>query len=149
MRLTELKIKLKHLAAEQRIIRQEEHKLKRRAKRIDPAYSDGTRGRVLGELASLQMHRRGTTPTTGVRATIRANHLAYNFLRGKRYKETENHTTTPEWIMKLGVIPEAARVVVRFSGTEMSPKQVQEILLRWMQYDAAQMQDRLFPVKAA
>lgn len=69
-----LKVKLKSLAAEARIIRQEEARNKHMR---------------LGLMA----HRRDV-----VRPEARATHLAYSFLRGKRYADIERHVRTdPDW----------------------------------------------------
>lgn len=69
-----LKIKLKHLAAEQRIIKDEEYKLKSSAADIGP-YSP---------FESIQLHRK-----LDVRPEIRATHIAYGLLRGKKLNTIE------------------------------------------------------------
>ena len=69
-----LKIKIKNLAAEAKIIRQEERK----------------NGPYKAELAD---HRRGI-----VRRVARDTQVAYGFLRGRAYKEIEpNAKTQPNW----------------------------------------------------
>lgn len=71
-----LKVKLKTLAEESRIIRKEEFK----------AYDDMLRN----ELVS---HRRGV-----VRPEARATHVAYGFLRGRDYERIEGGAyTAPDW----------------------------------------------------
>ena len=76
---TELKIKLKSLAAEARIIRQEEKK--RRGKNW------GSTGNTLHE------HRIHV-----VRPEARATHIAYAFLRGGSLESVEGSAKTePEW----------------------------------------------------
>ena len=79
MLLTNLKIKLKALGAESRIIRHEE--LKRRGKNWA---MKGTQ---------FYFHRVGQ-----LRKTIRENHLAYGFLKGRTYRQLEQHPkTSPNW----------------------------------------------------
>ncbi len=74
---TFLKVKLKSLAAEARIIRLEE----RRAKR-DPDL-----------LAGLVGHRRGI-----VRREARHTQIAYAFIRGRKYSDIEHKPKTkPDW----------------------------------------------------
>ena len=74
-----LKIKLKTLAAEARIIRRQEKKTK------------GTRHNATRE--SLYLHRTGD-----MRKEARATHLAYGYLRGRKLSEIENKFyTEPDW----------------------------------------------------
>lgn len=74
-----LKVKVKSLAAEARIIRLEERRAKAQ-KRKDL-------------LLGLQSHRRGI-----VRTASRSTHLAYGFLRGRPYHAMERTTRTePNW----------------------------------------------------
>jgi hypothetical protein len=81
----ELKIKIKSLAAEARIIRDEELKLKRHRKW-------GSED-LLGKYVSLHSHR-----TVAVRKSCRSTHLAYGFLRGRSYKRIEATCyTKPDW----------------------------------------------------
>lgn len=74
-----LKVKIKSLAQEARIIRHEERKAKIRKQ---------------GELReSLRFHRMQV-----VRAESRATNLAYGLLRGRRYSELEHKRwTKPDW----------------------------------------------------
>ncbi len=74
-----LKVKIKSLAAEARIIRHEE--LIRRGKHWA---SKGT---------PFYFHRIGP-----LRKTIRENHLAYGFLKGRTYRQLEQHPkSVPNW----------------------------------------------------
>lgn len=76
---TYLKVKIKSLAAEARIIRHEESKA---LKRKNTALKDG-----------LACHRRGI-----VRSAARLTHLAYGFLRGRPYKALEAKCAVkPDW----------------------------------------------------
>lgn len=70
-----LKVKLKSLAAESKIIRLEETR---------------SQGSLRDQLCA---HRRGV-----VRSEARSTHLAYNYIRGRSYKRTEpNPQTLPDW----------------------------------------------------
>lgn len=82
-----LKVKLKSLAAEARIIRKEEL-------------------RAHGDLrTALHLHR-----VREVRAEARSTHLAYGFLRGRTHAMVEpNPTTIPNW--------DKVRVMVKKYGT--------------------------------
>ena len=74
-----LKVKIKSLAAEARIIRFEEAKAR---KRKNTEWRSG-----------LASHRRGI-----VRSAARHTHLAYGFLRGRSYKQMEAKCTIkPDW----------------------------------------------------
>lgn len=73
-----LKIKLKSLAAEARIIHAQERK---------------TGGAFNALRESLHLHR-----VRDVRGEARATHLAYGYLRGRQWAQIENNTTTePDW----------------------------------------------------
>lgn len=76
-----LKIKLKHLAAEAKIIRHEEQRL-RFSKRPE----------VQMEVFQMHQHR-----THDVRNEARATGLAYGFIRGMKYRDIESRSTW-EWI---------------------------------------------------
>ena len=93
MRLQHLKVKVKSLAAEAIIIRQEERK------------SSGTRRNSLAE------HRKGT-----VRWHSRINLLAYGLLRGVPYKVMEQKVKMP--IAMIHVFGEVNRIAKRFGGKE-------------------------------
>lgn len=74
-----LKIKIKSLAVESRMIRHEERKLKKLGK--GP------------ETIGLTLHRKSV-----VRKEARATLIAYGYLRGKSYEAIEpGVTTTPDW----------------------------------------------------
>lgn len=77
-----LKVKLKALAAEAKIIRFEEKR---------------TKGALRDELCA---HRR-----FAVRTEARATHLAYGFIRGRAYRQIENKCDTPpDWKKVEGMI---------------------------------------------
>lgn len=101
--LARLRVKIKSLAAEARIIRQEEH----RALRLSPENPDR-----LPRYRTLREHRK-----QDVRAAARAALLAYAFLRGRAYATVErpNTITSPA----LPNIPQTAVLnnILRFSPT--------------------------------
>lgn len=114
-----LKVKVSTLAAEARIIRNLERsrqkqfiKAKERGVVQHGAHDDKTR--------SLYLHR-----VQLLRPTIRANHLAYGFLRGREYGQMEQFAyTEPNW-------KEIEKVVTRFaSGDE---RDVQQSLAEWLE----------------
>ena len=79
----ELKIKLKSLAEESRIIRKEE----KRIKKVSMAYRDKY------ALERLHLHRINV-----VRKHARETHLAYAYLKGYSYSEIERTAKTmPDW----------------------------------------------------
>lgn len=97
---TQLKIKIKSLAAEARIIRAEEFKW---AKKITYIVTDARTGEAKTRIKyvrkdhpvaeSIRDHRRGP-----VRREARAALLAYGFLRGRDYRMMEAKTwTKPDW----------------------------------------------------
>lgn len=82
-RISHLKIKLKSLAAESKIIRSEEKK----------HYDTTKAGAWTGARSSLYLHRIGI-----VRSTARVALLAYGFLRGIDYAKLERNTkVAPPW----------------------------------------------------
>lgn len=88
MSLRKLKIKIKSLAAEQRIIRREETKVLgagRWANLAAPSVS----GAFYREYHSLYQHRRGLSDK------LRAAQLAYAYLRGRPYRSIEQN---PCWL---------------------------------------------------
>jgi len=86
----ELKIKLKSLAEEQRIIRKEELKHK---------------GKWSWKAETLIAHRKFI-----VRPIIRSTHIAYGLIRGLEYHEIENYSKSyPDW--------DAVRVMVKKYGS--------------------------------
>lgn len=90
----QLKIKIKSLAAEARLIRHEENKRKRfivAMEAKDPAATAHARE----EWLSVKAHRRG-----GVRSEARHSLLAYGFLRGRAYAQLESKChpgNEPNW----------------------------------------------------
>lgn len=78
-----LKIKLKALAEEARIIRREEQRL-----RCSPTLGEDIAAANTAERRSLYLHR-----VIAVREAARLTHLAYGFLRGRSYTAIEGHST--------------------------------------------------------
>ena len=110
MRNEYLKIKIKSLAAEARIIRQAELKAKKHMRETHRSdYKDEHRKMLMG----LKRHRIGWTGNGGLRWETRHAHLAYAFLRDTPYRKLEervhsgNHPD-PEKIHKM---------VERFGGS--------------------------------
>ena len=109
-----LKIKIKTLAAEARIIRCEERKLR------------GSDNEL--ERSDLCEHRRGI-----VRRVARENHLAYGFIRGRAYRRLEFQCRTePNWnavwtlVKRFGDFKETDRAAFdawREGRAEFSPSQ--------------------------
>lgn len=85
--LTYLKVKLKSLSEEAKIIRKEEVKAALRARN---AISEERRNSSLEVHSGLHAHRAGT-----VKPEARATSLAYGFLRGRSYDQVEGATIRP------------------------------------------------------
>jgi hypothetical protein len=86
-------VKLKSLAAESKIIRYEEQKMKARAACSE--ISEESRARAKRELVSLREHR-----CWDVRRHTRHSHLAYAFIRGVAYRAVEltvRENNEPNW----------------------------------------------------
>lgn len=90
----ELKIKAKALAAEAKIIKSEEAKLKRFERRLKAAKAaNNYREQHREERMSLQGHRRGV-----LRTEARSTHLARAFLSGRPYVALErSRYLGPDW----------------------------------------------------
>lgn len=113
-RLLHLKVKIKHLAAESRIIRQEEVKMLARMKKCK---ADGYDREQLEEIhRSLYEHRVNKGYGRSLRGGARANGLAYAFLKGKEYKEVENSTREP---IPSHIMREALKVAKTFSNEQV------------------------------
>ena len=84
MKITELRVKIKSLAAEARIIVHEEQRVRRRIA-VDP--------RAAATFQSLRDHRRAV-----VGSAARRSLLAYGFLRGLPYARIEPpNSSAPDW----------------------------------------------------
>lgn len=101
----ELKVKIKSLTEESRIIRKEEYKLKEE--------------RNFSKLNDLHLHR-----VMHIRPEARATYLAYGLLRGLDYHEIERTTKTiPEW-------HRVKAMVKKYSDSDKLDDNL-EILERW------------------
>lgn len=80
-----LKVKLKSLAEEARIIRKEENKAKKEARRVGDV-------RVNWSMLREELHNHRVVI---VREAARHTHLAYGFLRGRAYQQMEAKCKTP------------------------------------------------------
>lgn len=88
---THLKVKIKYLAEESRIIRQEKERWLKKSRRARAKYGDAYGGGWMWN--SLHEHRRGV-----VRSEARISLIAYGFLRGRTYEQIEgNAKTEPDW----------------------------------------------------
>jgi hypothetical protein len=102
-----LKIKLKSLAAEARIIRKEEIKLRNRARQ---RRAKGKPVDVAATLDALHEHR-----IMAVRRESRLTHLAYGFLRGRSYTAMERKATT----LKPSDWTRVKAMIQKYGGTEI------------------------------
>lgn len=103
-----LKIKIKSLAAEARIIRAEERKW--------PGPSDVYTG--------LHRHR-----VIDVRRECRAGHLAYGFLRGRSYRALEAKCYEgPNW-------QRVTELVYKYGRTGLTPADIKKALKDWLDLD--------------
>lgn len=112
-----LKVKIKSLVAESRIIRQEERRQNCPYTRTD-----------------LLEHRRGV-----VRFHSRINNLAYGFIRGRSYRQMERSThTSPDWNKVWGLVKRfgacfdlASRDGEKWSLYQQRLKDQEENFLKW------------------
>jgi hypothetical protein len=115
-----LKIKLKSLAAEAKIIRREELRLN-----CSPSLGEDIAARNTSERTALYVHRIIT-----VRSECRATHLAYGYLRGRAYHQLEaSCRERPDWAR-------VARMVYRYGKTGRKEAELIEVLRDWATRDA-------------
>ena len=112
MKILALKIKLKHLAEEARIIKHQEQKM---------------RGKNWGEhSAYFREHR-----IHGVRPECRATHIAYGFLRGRTYEQIEGSAKPILDYMYKDNLWKRVSMMVRMYGTEQNEMLVRTQLRNW------------------
>lgn len=122
-RRVHLKVKIKSLAVEAKIIRHEERRAKARARSVRA--SEEARKWASHELTSLQYHRRW-----GVRKEARHSQLAYAFIRGTAYRTVEpkvREGNEPDW-------KQVASIAARFrrqSAYVPQKDQTQEEVKAW------------------
>jgi len=106
-----LKVKSKTLAAESRIIREEERK-------------------TFGEFRdTLYLHR-----VNVVRDEARTTHIAITFLKGKKYKTIESsRRPEKEYNFNYLILKRAAQIIRKYSNTEYSAEQVEATLKMWVE----------------
>jgi len=110
-----LKVKIKSLAAEAKIIRFEERRLR--------PLTDKTRDYFLG----LMNHRRGE-----IRTEARASLLAYGFIRGRTYRSIESKTKEMGRVAHSQLWAKVNRLVVKYGPAEYrDPKDVDKFLVAW------------------
>lgn len=115
----ELKIKIKSLGAEIRLIHDEEIKLKAAARKAGDRFPD-TAKHFRDSFWSLREHREGLTDDT------RAANLAYGFLRGKSYLSMEpKRYSDPAW----GSIE---RMVLKY-GARHGDRKLKQSFEQWKQ----------------
>jgi hypothetical protein len=119
MKSTQLKIKIKSLASEQEIIRQEEGKLKRTIRSIRSWQQTNDPVPQEEALQSITHHRK-----IEVRRHLRYAHLCYAYMRGMPYKAVESRTRTGNEPVKSLVIAE----VGRFVGKHVKAEEIE----RWL-----------------
>lgn len=132
----ELKIRAKHLAAESKIIRFEEHKtkakikkLKERSKKTDSEEIRKWKAEQGFKLASLQEHRK-----TVVRPAARRTHLARAYLKGLAYKDVEQKLTSKPPLAYEGYdyigrnVKQIAESVTRY-GKKTTPEEIRSWIL--------------------
>lgn len=124
-----LKIKIKSLAAEARIIRREERRQlgsARYLKRRD--WSRQVNERSEEQLTAYSCHQRlHQHRVVGVRQEARAAQIAYGFLRGRRLSQIESPRMrdAPWWGRIL-------RLVLRYHDSDRSNKRIREELRDWV-----------------
>jgi len=124
MYAVELKIKSKHLALEPSIIRKEEAKLKRIAKRL--RLSQESDYKAMSSLHRLQAHRR-----TDIRYEARATHLARAYIAKKPYNAIERkRKIDKEYHFNKLVIPRIVKMVNKYQDYSL-PKISEEEIKQW------------------
>lgn len=125
MKISELRIKIKSLAVEARIIAHEERRVLRRLTRQG---SPERQAAILASYASLREHRRAV-----VGPTARVSLLAYGFLRGKPYTKLEpSNSREPDW-------NDVWKVAERFaapSGGRLAEADHKDLAQRWASWKA-------------
>jgi len=111
--LTKLKIKIKHLALEPVIIRKEERKLLKEAKWHRQQQEEKEASFLLWDYIDLMNHRK-----FDVRTEARATQLAYAFLRGRTYLQTESNCNRDEhyseWMFTHGYLKRAVEIATKY-----------------------------------
>ena len=125
-----LRVKIKSLATEARIIRLEEIKYKPRIKRIIPSDDNVVRYEEDNTYFELHNHR-----TFVVRGEARSALLAYGVLRGRTYKQMEAKCyQAPDWVA-------VRNNLVRFGGYAGFTKENTDVALKaWADSDSLKEQ---------
>lgn len=120
-----LKIKIKHLTAEAKIIRHEEQKTLKEARKIAGAQGkEAFYERACSEFLSMRQHR-----TVKVRDESRSTQVAYGFIRGKKYGVVENAgvDNPPNW-------SKVVTMVTTYGPIKDRPAAI-KTLKDWSEYD--------------
>lgn len=120
----ELKIKSKHLAEEARIIRFEEKKNKKLAKKAREHQNHERSETLLRTARSLHNHR-----VWDVRKEARATNLARAYLAGVPYASVEQkRVESKEWDFQSNVVPRIAKMASKYGSREVSREEVRSWL---------------------
>lgn len=127
-----LKIKLKNLLDETRMIQGYEEKLKQKLMALDPSSTSAIHYRTL--LQQMIEHRR-----SDIRDEVRATLLAYGYIRGRAYAQIEQ-TRNPEPLpWKMRRLERVARMVNKYSvphGVCCSQSTMDCVICEWMNVDS-------------
>lgn len=125
MKLVELKIKSKSLAAEAKIIRSEENKLENRIADLSDLQKSTEQLQFTRQ--SLHNHR-----VLDVRYAARATYLARAYLKNKPYKSVElGRRKDMEVIYNSEIVPSVVKMVYKYGGKPVSPDE----LKNWSKLD--------------
>lgn len=118
-----LKVKSNSLAAEARIIRKLEHKLRNKL-RWERSHSKDVKSSEVQMLDELQVHRR-----TFIREEARATCLALGFLSNRIYNSIEsNRKPEKEVCFQQYIIPKIVYLVKKYGDPQTS----KEVILKWI-----------------
>ncbi len=122
-RQVHLKIKIKHLSSESRIIRHEEQKSLTHARNAKASGNVDFFNNHRSTFNSLRRHRVGP-----VRRYARLNNLAYGFLRSTPYQDMEHKVRDYErWPNFL----EIGKLAKRFKAKGMTPNEFDQLFRAW------------------
>jgi len=120
----ELKIKSKHLGEEARIIRFEEHKIKKQARWSRERQGSATADSIMQTWHSLNHHRR-----YDVRNENRATFLARAYLDNKPYSSVEQkRNEDQEYIFTQKVLPRVLTMVNKYGIDKISMQGIEDWL---------------------
>lgn len=116
----ELKIKSKHLSEEARIIRFEEHKIKKQARWAREKQETANASKIMDTWHSLNHHRR-----YDVRNENRATFLARAYLDGKAYSSVEQkRSDDQEYVFFQKVLPRVLTMVKKYGKVDTTMEEI-------------------------